>query len=180
MKRMISAGMVMVASGLFSLMAAPQAQPAKPPAQGGQAAPAGQQQGPAPKSQGEAQALMALQQAQGNPDAVIKAAEELMSKYADTQFEEMALYMEAISYEQKGDLDKAMIYCERVLEVNPKNFQATLQLGELLAQRTRENDLDKEEKLGRAEKLLSGTIDNLKTAAKPNPQLSEQQWEEAK
>jgi len=178
MRRLISAGVVLVASGLLSLTAAPQAQPAKPP-QGGQA-PAGQQQGPAPKSQAEAQAFMALQQAQGNPDAVIKAADELITKFADTQFKEIALYMQAISYEQKGDFDKAIIYGERVLEINPKNFQVTLLLGEVLAQRTRENDLDKEEKLTRADKLLNGTLENVKTATKPNPALSDQQWDEAK
>ena len=172
MKRFISAGIVVVASGLFSL-----AGQAPPPKQGGQAA-----QGPAPKSQGEAQALMALQQAQsqGNPDAVIKAAEDLVTKYADTQFKEIALFMEAMSYEQKGDLDKAMIYGEKVLEVNPKNFQTTLMLGGVLAQRTRENDLDKEEKLTRADKLLNGTLETIKTVPKPNPQLTDQQWDDAK
>src|ERR1051326_3917704 len=177
MKQLISAGALLVASGLLGLMAAPQAQPPKPPAQGGQP---NAQQGPAPKSKGEAEAFMALQQAQGNPDAVIKAAEDLMTKYADMQFKEIALYMEAISYEQKGDFDKAVIFGERVLEINPKNFQVTLLIGEVLAQRTRENDLDKEEKLTRADKLLNGTIDNLKSASKPNPNLSDQQWEEAK
>jgi tetratricopeptide (TPR) repeat protein len=123
---------------------------------------------------------MALQQAQGNPDAVIKAADELITKYADTQFKEMALYMQAISYEQKGDFDKAMIYGEKVLEVNPKNFQASLLLGQALAQRTRENDLDKEEKLTKADKLLNGTLENIRTAAKPNPALTDQQWDDAK
>jgi len=186
MKQLILSGVLLVASGLFGLMAQPQGQPAKPPAQGGQAAPPAQgappaqQQGPAPKSQAEAQAFMALQQAQGNPDATIKAAEELMTKFADTQFKEIALYMEAISYEQKGDFDKAIIYGRRVLDINPKNFQVTLLLGEVLAQRTRENDLDKEEKLTEAAKLLNGTIENIKSAAKPNPQVTDQQWEEAK
>jgi tetratricopeptide (TPR) repeat protein len=53
-------------------------------------------------------------------------------------------------------------------------------LGEILATHTRENDLDKEEKLSKAEKYLNGTIENLKTAPKPNPQIQDQQWEEAK
>jgi len=181
MKRMIFAGVLIVATGAFGLMAQPQGQPAKPPAQSGQAAPgAPAQQGPMPKSQAEQQAVMALIQAQGNPDAQIKAADELLTKFADTQFKEMALYMQAVAYEQKGDGDKAMIYAEKVLEVNPKNFQASLLIGQVLAQKTRENDLDKEEKLGRAEKLLTGAIEYVKTAPKPNPQLPDQQWEEAK
>jgi len=173
MKRMIIAGVLIAASGVFGLMAQ------QPPAKGG--APAGgAAAGPQPKSQAEQTAVMAIMQAQGNPDAVIKASEDLLAKFADTEFKEMALYMEAISYEQKGDADKAIIFAEKVLDVSPKNFQATLLIGQTLAQRTRENDLDKEEKLSRAEKLLTGTIDNLKTATKPNPQLPDAQWEEAK
>jgi tetratricopeptide (TPR) repeat protein len=88
--------------------------------------------------------------------------------------------MEATAYQQKGDGDKAQIYGEKVLALNPKNFQVTLMMGEILAQKTRENDLDKEEKLQRAEKLLNDTLDILKTSAKPNPQLTDAQWEEGK
>jgi len=158
--------------GLLPSLMAQQA----PPAKQGQPA----QKGPAPKSQGEAQAVQALVSAQGNADATIKAADELVTKYADTDFKEIALYMEATAYQQKGDAVKAQIYGEQVLAMNPKNFQVTLMMGEILAQKTRENDLDKEEKLTQATKYLNDTIDNLKTAAKPNPQLTDQQWEDGK
>src|SRR5690349_3836484 len=125
MKRSILTGVLVIAAG-SALMAQ---QPA-----------AGAKQ-PTPKSKAEQDAVMALIQAQqgGNPDGTIKAAEELLGKFADTEFKVMALYMEAISYEQKGDLDKAMIFGERVLEVDPKNFQVTLMIGQQLAQRTKEN-----------------------------------------
>src|ERR1044071_3366071 len=48
---------------------------------------------PAPKSKAEREALQAMFQAQNNPDAVIKAADELLTKCADTDFKETALYM---------------------------------------------------------------------------------------
>jgi tetratricopeptide (TPR) repeat protein len=72
------------------------------------------------------------------------------------------------------------MYAERTLEANPKYFQATLMLSELLAQNTRENDLDKEEKLSRSEKYANETIQLVKDAAKPSPQIPDQQWEDAK
>src|SRR5262245_7608699 len=172
MKRSILTGVLVVASGILCAMA--QQPPAQPKPAGKQAA------GPAPKSQAEAQALQALMSAQGNPDATIKAAEEVLTKFADTDFKEMVLTMEAVAYEQKGDADKAIIFGEKVIEVNPKGFQAPLMIGNILAQRTRENDLDKEEKLGRAEKLLAGVVEGLKTASKPNAQLTDEQWNEAK
>lgn len=168
MKRTILTGTLVLATGFMCLMAQQ---------------PAGQAKGPAPKSQGEAQALNDLFQAANagnNPDAVIKASETLVTKYADSDFKEAALLLEAQAYKQKNDTDKATIYGERVLEINPKNFQITLMLGEILAMKTRENDLDKEEKLTKADKYLNGTIEDLKTAAKPNPQIPDAQWEEAK
>ena len=91
-------------------------------------------------------------QSQGNADATIKAGEELITKYADTMFKEAALLQISNAYQAKGDNDKAQIYAERILEVNPKSFQAQLMIGEMLASKTRENDLDKEEKLTKAEK----------------------------
>jgi tetratricopeptide (TPR) repeat protein len=92
----------------------------------------------------------------------------------------VALLSEAEAWQQKRDFDKAQVYAERALDANPKNFQASLLLAELLAQRTRENDLDKEEKLAKSEKYANDTIQILKEAPKPNPQLSDQQWEDAK
>jgi tetratricopeptide (TPR) repeat protein len=172
MKRTILTGILAMATGFSCLMAQ------QPPAKQAPAA----QKGPAPKSQGEAQAMMALQTAAAaqDTDGIIKAAEDLITKYSDTDFKEVALMLESQAYKTKGDSDKAQIYGERVLEINPKSFQTTLMLGEILATHTRENDLDKEEKLGKAEKYLNGTIDNLKTAPKPNPQITDAQWDDAK
>jgi tetratricopeptide (TPR) repeat protein len=165
---------VTVAAACGLMAQAPQAAPAQP---AGQAGP----KTPQVKSQAEGQAVQALLQSQqGGPDAMIKAAEELLTKFADTEFKEIALFVESQAYKAKGDNTKAQIFAERVLEVDPQNFQATLLIGEVLVSSTRENDLDKEEKLGRGEKLLNQTIDILKTAPKPNPQLPDDQWAEAK
>ncbi|HJT86692.1 MAG TPA: tetratricopeptide repeat protein [Bryobacteraceae bacterium] len=171
MKAKILTGIMALAVGAGSLLA--QAQPAQqPPSQ-----PAGPKV-PQPKSKEELQAVQALFQAQNDPDASIKAAEDLLSKYADTEFKEVALMVEAGAYAKKRDPVKAQIYAHRVLDINPKNFQATLMIGEMEAQGIRDNDLDKEDKLADSEKYLNQTIENLKTAAKPNPQLPDDQWEQ--
>jgi tetratricopeptide (TPR) repeat protein len=161
MKRTILAGILSVAAGASSLMA--QAKP------------------PAPKSPKELEAVKAMFAAsQAGPDQTIAAAESLITGFADTEFKELAMFFEARSYQQKNDLVKAQVYAERVLEINPKNYQTTLMLGEVLAQTTRENDLDKEEKLAKAEKLLNATNENLKAATKPNPQMADKEWDEAR
>ena len=138
------------------------------------------QKGPAPKSKGEVEALQALQAAGGDPDKSIAAAENLITKFADTDFKSIALYIEADAYQRKGDWDHMLIYAERVLEADPKDFRATLMLANYYATRTRENDLDREEKLGKAEKYANQVIDMMKTAPKPNPQITDEQWAEAK
>jgi tetratricopeptide (TPR) repeat protein len=182
MRRLILTGILALATGFTALMAQPQkkgdapAQAAPPAQPAGQAKPTG----PAPKSAAEAQALQLLMQSQGNPDAVIKAGDDLLTKFADTDFKELALLTMSNAYQQKGDNDKAQIYAERILEVNPKSFQAQLMIGELLAGRTRENDLDKEEKLTKAETNLTAAITNVNAASKPNPQLTDAQWDEGK
>ncbi|MGA2268692.1 MAG: tetratricopeptide repeat protein [Bryobacteraceae bacterium] len=163
MKRTILTGVLALAAGVSSLMAQPA--PAK---------------APAPKSKEELAAVQALFNARSSPDATIKAAEDLLTKFADTDFKDVALLSEAQAYEQKRDYDKAQIYAERALEANPKNFQTTLMLAELLAQRTRENDLDREDKLAKSEKFANDTIQLVKEAPKPRPDIPDQQWEDAK
>jgi len=161
MKRMILAGILSVAAAASNLLA--QAKP------------------PAPKSAKELDAVKAMiAAAQAGPDQTIAAAESVITGFADTEFKEMALFFEARAYQQKNDMVKAQVYGERVLEINPRNYQTTLMLGEVLAQTTRENDLDKEEKLARSDKYLTATMENLKTAAKPNPQMADKDWDEVK
>jgi len=173
MKKTIITGLVVLTAGTLGLLA-------QTPAQ----APSQTPTAPVPKvkSKAEAEAVNALMQ-QANArsaDGVIKAADDLVEKFSDTQFKEVALYLEATAYQQKHDNEKAQIYAERVLSMNPKNYQASLLVGEILASTTRENDLDKEDKLTRAEKLLNDSITNVQDAPKPNPQLTDAQWDEGK
>jgi tetratricopeptide (TPR) repeat protein len=137
------------------------------------------QKQPQPKSQKEVDALMAIQNAQ-DPDSRIAAVENLLTKFADTEFKGFALYLATVSAQQKNDFEKMLLYGERTLEADPKNYATMLIMASTIAMRTREHDLDKEEKLGRAEKLAKDAGELLKTAEKPNPQLTDEQWAAAK
>lgn len=137
------------------------------------------QKQPQPKSQGELEAIQAMFGAP-DADARIKAAEQLIVKYADTEFKPLALYFIAASYEQKGDVEKMIVYAERALEADPTDFKPMLMLANGIARRTREFDLDREEKLNRAEKMAKDAIVAIKAAPKPNPQLPDDQWDAAK
>ena len=135
-----------------------------------------------PKSKPEYDAIIALQTAaqSGDNDATIKAADDLLTKFKDTQFKAFALILEARAYQGKGDDDRAGIYAEQALAADPKSFQAPLMIGEGIVKHTQEHDLDKEEKLAKADKNLNLAIENTKAAPKPNPNLPDAQWEEQK
>jgi tetratricopeptide (TPR) repeat protein len=170
MNRLIGTALVAATIGAGALMA----QQGKK----GPAAPTG----PTAKSQNELKALQAVFTAsqQNNPDGVITAAEDLLSKFKDTDFKDTVLMMEAQAYQQKGDKDKATIYAERALAANPNDFQAALMLADLTVQGTREHDLDRDEKLAKADKYANQAITAVTAAEKPNPQLTDQQWADYK
>ena len=161
MKRTITGGLLAMALGAATLCA--------------QNAP----KQPMPKSQGEVDALKAMFGAP-DPDSRIKAADALLSKYADTDFKAIALFFEAASYEQKGDYEKTVAYCEQTLAADPGNYQAMLMMARNIAAHTKEFDLDREEKLARVEKYAKEAETTLQTAAKPNPSLTDDQWTAAK
>lgn len=150
------------AAGLVAQQAA--AQPAKPPQ---------------PKSKGELEAIQAMFNAQ-TPDARIAAAETVVTKYKDTEFKDIAMFFAAMAAEQKGDAEKAVVFGERAIEANPKNYNALYLLARVIASRTREFDLDREEKLGRVEKYVKDGEAAVTEAAKPNPSITDEQWVSAR
>ncbi len=150
-----------------------------PPAQPAQPAQQEVQKQPQVKSQGEGQAVMAMFQAP-DADSRIKAAQDLLAKYADTEFKTIALQMIAASYQQKNDFENMVVWAEKTLEADPKSYHSMLMLATGIAQRTREFDLDREEKLARAEKYAHEAMEILKTLPKPRPDVPDEQWAAAK
>src|SRR6266487_2273057 len=100
-----------------------------------------QQSQPKPKSPKEVEALQAMFNAQ-DPDARIKAGEELLVKFADTEFKSIASYLIAVSYDQKGDWEKEVIWGERTLQSDPKNYPTLLMLAAGIPKHSQEHDLD--------------------------------------
>jgi tetratricopeptide (TPR) repeat protein len=131
--------------------------------------------GQKPKSKNEQDAVIAVMKA-STPDEKIAAAENLLTKYKDTEFKSFALLQAAQGAQLKGDQVAAITYGSRAIEADANNFQALLLVSGLLAQSTREFDLDKDEKLGRSTKMANDAIAAVNAAAKPNPALTDDQW----
>ena len=157
--------------------AAPAAQAAPQP---GFTSPVAKQ--PQAKSKEEQDAVIPMFQAMQGPDtdAKIKACEALLQKFPNSEFKPVALFFLTMSYQDKNDYDKTLVYGEATLKAEPDNYQAMLLLARVIGVKVRENDLDKEEKLTTAEKYASSALEALKTAPRPNPSIPDAQWEMAK
>jgi hypothetical protein len=134
------------------------------------------QKQPQPKTQKELDALKAWQAAT-DPDARIQAIENVLTNFVDTDFK-IILLEDALRLEQgKRNLAQVIFYGERLLEADPKNAIALVTLAGETSRNTREFDLDKEEKLAKADKYAKAALDAAKTMPKPRPDITDEQWE---
>lgn len=170
---------IVVAIAAVSLATTAFAQQAQqqPQQQAGQ--PAQQQAGPKPKTQKEVDALQKVQQAT-DPEARITAIDNVLENFSDTEYKLILLEMATQSAQQANDLAKVVVYGERTLQVDPKNPTAELAISTATVQNTKEFDLDKDQKLNKADKYANDAIESLKTATAPNPQMTDAQWQESK
>ena len=132
-----------------------------------------------PKSQKESDALQAVMAAK-SPDDQVKAIENVLTNFADTEYKVMLLQVAMQIESQKGDLSQITFYAERLLEADPKNAFAFVTLAGETARRTRENDLDKEEQLSKVDKWAKAGIEAAKIMPKPRPDLTDEQFEGVK
>jgi tetratricopeptide (TPR) repeat protein len=129
-----------------------------------------------PKSPKEQEALVAVSNAK-TPDETVAAIENVLTKFADTEYKTVLLQMAMQAESQKGDYVQTVFYAERLLESDPKNAPAMVTLASETARHTREFDLDKEEKLTKADKYAKSAIEAAKTMPKGRPDLTDEQWE---
>jgi tetratricopeptide (TPR) repeat protein len=130
-------------------------------------------------SKKEYDAFMAIQNAP-SPEMQMEAADKFVTGFADSTLKSVALLMAANAAERKNDATKAIVYGQSAIDADPKNYQAMILVAGELARGTHENDLDKEEKLARVDKMANEALELIKTAPKPNAQLTDDQWEGAK
>ena len=113
-------------------------------------------------------------------EARVAAVDKFVQGFPKSDYRNFALTMAADAYETTGNTTKAIIYYQQALEANPKDYNAMLMLAAETARTTREFDLDKEEKLAKAEKYAKDGMALIPDAPKPNAQVTEQQWTDLK
>ena len=134
---------------------------------------------PRVKSPKELAALRAFQDAQ-TPGQQIQAIENVLTNFADTEFKVMLLQTAMQIAQRKNDLAQVLFYGERLLDADPKGAFALVTMAGEIARHTREFDLDKEEKLAKADKYAKAGLEAAKVMPRPKGDVTDGQWEAAK
>jgi tetratricopeptide (TPR) repeat protein len=135
--------------------------------------------GPHPKSNAENDAIVAMGKAP-DPDSQIKAAENVLTTYPDTDYKAVALLVEAQAYNQKRDYPKAIVVGEKSLDADPNNYATLLLLADIYARTSKPTDLDLNDKVAKAEKYANEALADLEKAQKPKADLPDADWQAAK
>lgn len=142
-------------------------------ASGQAAAPAGKRP-PQAKTQEEFAAYKTAS-AITDPAQQEKAAADFAAKYPESELRSV-LYKAAMhGYQSANNADKMMEMAQKVLSYDPDDPEALLGVSQVLAERTRDTDLDRDQRLGEAkkdaEKALATVETDLPTSGYPPEQL---------
>jgi tetratricopeptide (TPR) repeat protein len=132
----------------------------KPATAGGapaQTAPAGQAAAPAGKRPPQAKTqpeFDAYNAAAALKDAAAqeKAADDFASKFPDSELRPVLYKAVMHSYQQANNADKMMAMSQKVLSFDPDDPEALLGVAQVLAERTHDTDLDKDQRIAEARK----------------------------
>ena len=99
--------------------------------------------------------------------AMEKAADEFAAKYPDSELR-VLLYENAMrAYQQSNNADKMMDMGRKVLKLNPDMPEALEGVAQVLAERTRDTDLDKDQRLDEATKMAQHALESIDNVAVP-------------
>jgi tetratricopeptide (TPR) repeat protein len=135
------------------------------PAAGQAAAPAAAPQGKRPaqaKTQPEYEAYNAAK-ALTDPAAVEKAADDFATKFPESELRPLLYSLAMNVYQQANNADKMMDMAKKVLTFDADSPEALLGVAQVLAERTRDTDLDKDEKVAEAKKNAERALVTVET-----------------
>ena len=150
------------------------------PAAGQTAPAAGQAQAakqPQAKTQDEYNAFMEAVQ-KPTPSDAEQAAREFEIKYPDSELTSLLFYQVMSQYQKSDNAEKTIDMGRKAIQHDPDNTAALILTGMVLAERTRESDIDRDEKLNEAEKDVRKAIENaqegkFRLAANATPEQTE-------
>ena len=170
--------LALVAGLLIVLAQAQKAQETPDTGQPDQQAPSAPK-GPMAETEEELEAYQKLLNASLTADQMISLAEEFVQMFPDSELNSF-VYLKAMEgYRKKGDFPKLREFGEKSLAIDPENVQALLWLALFIPERTKNTDLDREEKLKEAEDYAKRALAAIEKKEKPDPEMLDTVWEGA-
>jgi tetratricopeptide (TPR) repeat protein len=136
--------------------------------------------GPSPDEIKDAQAIQQKQVATAaDADAKMTMVNQFVAKYPTSTIKGYILTMGGEAAQAKRDTARAQYYYQQAIAADPTSDYAMIMLGAEIAQNTGEHDLDKKDKLARAEKLAKDAMGLIEKRAK-QPQEDQAQFDQEK
>ncbi len=125
-------------------------------------APAGKRP-PQAKTQPEYDAFNAAKAAGKDGASMEKAAEDFSAKFPDSELRVLLWEATLAAYQQSNEGDKMADAARKVLTLDPDQPDALLAVAEVLVERTRDTDLDKDQRYAEAQKDAEHALETIDT-----------------
>jgi tetratricopeptide (TPR) repeat protein len=134
-------------------------------AQQGSAAPAAPQgkRPPQAKTQAEFDAYNAAAANQKDPAAMEKAADDFATKFPDSELRALLIKSAMRGYQNANNGDKMLEESQKLLKLDPDDPEALIASAEVIAERTRDTDLDKDQRFAQATKYAQHALETIDT-----------------
>jgi tetratricopeptide (TPR) repeat protein len=161
------ASMLVVALALVTFAVAQQQAPSSstPPAgqqQGAPAAPATKRP-PQAKTAAEYDAYKAAIANPNDPAALEKAADDFAAKFPDSELRAILFRAVMRDYQNSNNGDKLLESAQKLLKLDPDDPEALVNVSEVIAERTRDTDLDKDQRYDEARKYAQHALQTVDT-----------------
>lgn len=147
---------------------------------------AAQNQQQQPKiSEAQRQAIMKVQTAANaqNWDGMLQAITDLLENFPDSPYKHRMMLAALQAAENENNYTQMVVWGDRVIQDDPNDFIARVQLAEAIAQHTRENDLDRDQSLKKVDDYAHQAISLLQNMSTPPadvPLQNASQWPDYK
>jgi tetratricopeptide (TPR) repeat protein len=98
-----------------------------------------------------------------DPAAMEKAADDFAIKFPDSELRPLVYKATMHAYQQANNADKMLDMARKVLTYDPDDPEALLGVAQVLAERTRDTDLDKDQRLAEAKKDAQHALETVDT-----------------
>lgn len=174
---LVLAGLALAQNPSSNSQAAQTAPPQPVQSTGAKAAPA--RKLPQAKTQAEYQAFQQVA-TQSDPAQLEKATDEFVVKYPDSELKAVLYQQLMFLYQNANNADKTLEMGHKVLAGDPDSVLALVMTAMVLSERTRDTDLDKDERFAEATKNAEKAIETMDAAFTPPPNFTPEQTTAAK